>query len=136
MLVRDAAKHVGVSTPPGTVIAVSSAPESLGLARYATMQSSVEVVAGALRSAIVDGVLRPGERIKEVPVAAELGVSRGPIREAIGLLEHDGLLTVVPNRGAFVPEVKSEDVLEVYAMRAALGSLALHKVMLASRGRR
>jgi len=93
-------------------------------------RSNVELVADALREAIVKGWLPPGERIKEVPVAAQLGVSRGPIREAMRLLEHDGLLTIIPNRGAIVPEPTMADVLEVYAMRSALGSLALHKLML------
>ena len=93
---------------------------------------NVDVVAQALRQAIVTGRLAPGERIKEVPVAEELGVSRGPIREAIRLLAHDGLLTIIPNRGAVVPQTSADDVLEVYAMRAALGSLALHKLMLES----
>jgi DNA-binding GntR family transcriptional regulator len=93
--------------------------------------SNVELVADALRRAIVAGYLKPGERIKEIPLAEQLGVSRGPIREAIQLLAHDGLLRVVANKGAVVPEVTVDDVLEVYALRAALGSLALHKLMLA-----
>lgn len=92
--------------------------------------SNVQVVADALRDAIVSGRIAPGQRLREVPLANQLGVSRGPIREAIRLLGHDGLLTIVPNRGAVVPEPTSADVLEVYAMRAALGSLALHKLML------
>lgn len=94
-------------------------------------QSNVELVADALREAIVNGWLPPGERIKEIPLAEQLGVSRGPIREALRLLEHDGLLTIVPNRGAIVPTPTAADVLEVYALRASLGSLALHKLMLA-----
>jgi DNA-binding GntR family transcriptional regulator len=92
--------------------------------------SNVDVVADALREAIVTGRLKPGERIKEMPLARQLDVSRGPIREALRLLEHDGLLELVPNRGAIVPEVHAADVLEVYALRAALGSLALHKLVL------
>jgi DNA-binding GntR family transcriptional regulator len=92
--------------------------------------SSVEIVADALREAIVKGWLPAGERIKEIPIAEQLGLSRGPIREAIRLLAHDGLLTVIPNRGAIVPRPTSADVLEVYAMRATLGSLALQKLML------
>jgi DNA-binding GntR family transcriptional regulator len=110
------------------------AHEPLKLVAAAPPPSNVEVVAEALRRAIVDGRLRPGERIKEVPVAERLGVSRGPIREAIRLLEHDGLVRVIPNRGAVVPEPTSADVLEVYAMRSALGSLALQKLMLGADG--
>ena len=92
--------------------------------------SNTEVVADALREAIVKGWLRPGERIKEIPLSEQLGVSRGPIREALRLLAHDGLVTIIPNRGAIVPTPTAADVLEVYAMRSALGSLALHKLML------
>jgi DNA-binding GntR family transcriptional regulator len=96
--------------------------------------SNVDLVADALRQAIVAGHVKPGERIKEIPLADQLGVSRGPIREAIQLLAHDGLLRVVANKGAVVPEVTVDDLLEVYALRAALGSLALHKLMLAIDG--
>jgi len=95
--------------------------------------SNTEVVADALREAIVKGWIAPGERIKEIPLSEQLGVSRGPIREALRLLAHDGLVTIVPNRGAVVPTPTPADVLEVYAMRSALGSLALHKLMLSDR---
>src|SRR3954447_16068038 len=84
----------------------------------------------AVRAAIVGGRIRPGERIKEIPLANELGLSRGPIRDALKLLERDGLVQLIPNRGAVVPEIHALDVLEVYALRASLGSLALHKLML------
>lgn len=107
--------HIGSLLPPGS---------------HGPVPSNATMVADLLRDAIVSGRLAPGERIKEVPVAETLGVSRGPIREAIRLLEHDGLLTIVPNKGAVVPVPTSDDVLEVYAMRAALGSLALHRLML------
>lgn len=86
-------------------------------------------VADALREAIVEGRLAPGERIKEVPLAARMGVSRGPIRDALRLLSEQGLVEIRPNRGAVVPAIRAADVLEVYAMRAALGALALHKLM-------
>jgi DNA-binding GntR family transcriptional regulator len=92
--------------------------------------SNVDVAVDALREAIVEGRLKPGERIKEIPLASQLGISRGPIRDALRLLERDGLVEVIPNRGAVVPEVHAVDVLEVYALRASLGSLALHKLML------
>ena len=52
------------------------------------------------------------------------------MRDALRLLERDGLVQLVPNRGAIVPELRAVDVLEVYALRASLGTLALHKLML------
>jgi DNA-binding GntR family transcriptional regulator len=90
----------------------------------------VDLALEAVRAAIVAGRLRPGERIKEIPLAEELGFSRAPVRDALRLLERDGLVELVPNRGAIVPELRAVDVLEVYALRAALGTLALHKLML------
>jgi DNA-binding GntR family transcriptional regulator len=92
--------------------------------------SNVVVVAQALREALIAGRFRPGERIKEIPLAQQLGVSRGPIRDALRLLAHDGLVEILPNRGAVVPSVHAADVLEVYALRACIGSLALHKLLL------
>ena len=92
--------------------------------------SNVDVAADAVRDAILRGRFKPGERIKEIPLAAELDISRGPIRDALRKLERDGIVEVIPNRGAVVPEIRAVDVLEVYALRAALGSLALHKLIL------
>jgi DNA-binding GntR family transcriptional regulator len=92
--------------------------------------SNVDLALEAVREAIVTGRLRPGERIKEIPLAGELGFSRAPVRDALRLLERDGLVTLVPNRGAVVPALRAVDVLEVYALRASLGTLALHKLML------
>jgi DNA-binding GntR family transcriptional regulator len=93
--------------------------------------SNADLALEAIRAAIVDGRLRPGARIKEVPLAEALGFSRAPVRDALRLLERDGLVALVPNRGAIVPELRAVDILEVYALRASLGTLALHKVMLA-----
>jgi DNA-binding GntR family transcriptional regulator len=92
--------------------------------------SNVDLALEAIRDSIVAGRLRPGERIKEIPLADALGFSRAPVRDALRLLERDGLVTLVPNRGAIVPELRAVDVLEVYALRASLGTLALHKLML------
>jgi DNA-binding GntR family transcriptional regulator len=92
--------------------------------------SNADLALEAVRDAIVDGRLRPGERIKEIPLAQELGFSRAPVRDALRLLERDGLVGLVPNRGAIVPELRALDILEVYALRASLGTLALHKLML------
>lgn len=92
--------------------------------------SNVMLVAQALREAIVSGHFAAGERIKEIPLAEQMGVSRGPIRDALRLLQDEGLVEISPNRGAIVPQVRGLDVVEVYALRATLGSLALHKLML------
>src|SRR4051812_4729775 len=92
--------------------------------------SNLDLALDAIRDAIVTGRLRPGERIKEIPLADELGFSRAPVRDALRLLERDGLVRLVPNRGAIVPALRAVDVLEVYALRAALGTLALQKLML------
>jgi DNA-binding GntR family transcriptional regulator len=92
--------------------------------------SNVDIALEAVRDAIVRGRLRPGERIKEIPLAEELGFSRAPVRDALRLLERDGLVELVPNRGAIVPALRAVDILEVYALRASLGTLALHKLML------
>jgi DNA-binding GntR family transcriptional regulator len=92
--------------------------------------SNVDLALEAVRDAIVTGRLRPGERIKEIPLAEALGFSRAPVRDALRLLERDGLVELVPNRGAIVPELRAVDILEVYALRTSLGTLALHKLML------
>jgi DNA-binding GntR family transcriptional regulator len=94
--------------------------------------SNVDLAVAAIRDAIVAGRLRPGERIKEIPLAEALGFSRAPVRDALRLLARDGLVELVRNRGAVVPELRAVDVLEVYALRASLGTLALHKLMLDS----
>ena len=61
-----------------------------------------EVVSETLRQAIKDGVLKPGERLMEIQLADELGVSRTPIREAIRKLELEGFVVMVPRRGYFL----------------------------------
>jgi len=90
--------------------------------------SNVDRVAEALRSALAAGRFQPGDRIKEAPIAAQLGMSRGPVRDALRVLQEEGLLSLKPNVGAVVPEITALDVLEVYALRAAIGSVALRKL--------
>ena len=82
-----------------------------------------------LREAIVAGRLVPGDRLVELELADQLGLSRGPVREAIQQLAREGLVTIRPNRGAVVSPVSAEDVLEVYALRAMLGTLALRNLL-------
>lgn len=85
-------------------------------------------VADAIRNAIASGVLKPGQRVLEVELAEELGVSRLPIREAIRQLEHEGLLISLPHRGTFVAQVTENDIREMFSLRKALESLAARLV--------
>lgn len=77
-----------------------------------------------LRSDIVNNLIAPGSVLQEVPLAESLGVSRGPIREALGALAAEGLVTITPRRGAVVTELAKRDFLEAYQVREALEALA------------
>jgi DNA-binding GntR family transcriptional regulator len=81
------------------------------------------VVLPVLREAIVAGELLPGVRLSEVEIARALGVSRTPVREALGELEREGLVRVFPRLGAFVRTITERDVEEIYAVREALDVL-------------
>ncbi|VBB06560.1 asnc bacterial regulatory protein hth signature [Lucifera butyrica] len=83
-----------------------------------------EVVSETLREAIINGVLKPGERIMEIQLAEELGVSRTPVREAIRKLELEGFVVMMPRRGTYVADLSIKDVNEVYEIRTALDVLA------------
>lgn len=78
------------------------------------------VIADQLRDRIIDGSYAPGEQINEAAVAAELAISRGPVREALQRLSQEGLLVSHRNRGVFVVELGVEDVAEIYQARAAI----------------
>ncbi|HTX52689.1 MAG TPA: GntR family transcriptional regulator [Candidatus Baltobacteraceae bacterium] len=83
-----------------------------------------EQVAGSIRRAIAEGRIPPSARLLEFALARELGVSRAPIREALGLLEREGLVVKEPNRGARVVELTEETVREVASLRALLEAFA------------
>ncbi|MGB3371652.1 MAG: GntR family transcriptional regulator, partial [Rhodococcus sp. (in: high G+C Gram-positive bacteria)] len=78
------------------------------------------VIADQIRDRIIDGSYAPGEQINEANVAAELEISRGPVREALQRLNQEGLLVSYRNRGVFVVELSSDDVAEIYDARAAI----------------
>ena len=84
------------------------------------VRSRTDWTVEVLRQAITDGHLRPGERLDQDALAAELGVSRTPLREAIAALESEGLLESEAYRGVFVAEVSKRDIREVFALRALL----------------
>lgn len=83
-----------------------------------------EVVSETLRQAIQDGVLQPGERLMEIQLAEELGVSRTPIREAIRKLELEGFVVMIPRRGTYVANISLKDISQVFEIRSALEELA------------
>lgn len=83
-----------------------------------------EEVLDALREAIVTGRIAPGQRLSEMALAQQMGVSRGPIREATTRLAEEGLVTIIANRGSFVTLLSADDLREVYLLRAALEGLA------------
>jgi DNA-binding GntR family transcriptional regulator len=77
-----------------------------------------------LREAILDGKLKPGERLIERDIAGKLGISRTPVREAIRKLELEGLVTQVLGKGVVVAKISFEEVIEIYNIRAVLEGLA------------
>ncbi len=89
-----------------------------------TYQPLREVVCEALRDAIRKGILEPGERLMEVQLADELGISRTPVREAIRKLEQEGYVIMMPRRGTYVSDISTSDVKEIFEIRSALESLA------------
>lgn len=84
-----------------------------------------DVVFNTLRQAIIKGELEPGERLMEIQLAERLGVSRTPIREAIRKLELEGLVVMIPRKGAEVAEITEKDLKDVLEVRCALEGLAV-----------
>lgn len=100
-------------------------PQPLERATQTFSGRTVEV----LRDMIVAGQLRAGERLNEVELASALGISRGPLREAIQRLRSEGLLVTVANRGAYVRTFTAQQLRELYEVRIALET---HAVRLAA----
>lgn len=84
-----------------------------------------DVVFNTLRQAILTGELKPGERLMEIHLANRLGVSRTPIREAIRKLELEGLVTMIPRRGAEVSQITEKSMNDVLEVRRALDTLCV-----------
>ena len=96
---------------------ISSQPEPL-------TKSMSEIVRRAVEEKIIYGELMPGSRLFEEELVEQFNISRSPIREALKILEHDGLVVIEPRRGARVAQLSITDLDEVYATRVALESLA------------
>ncbi|MCD7922619.1 MAG: GntR family transcriptional regulator [Clostridiales bacterium] len=84
-----------------------------------------DVVFQTLRTAILKGDLKPGERLMELQLASKLGVSRTPIREAIRMLEQEGLAVMIPRKGAEVARMTEKDMEDVLQIRCSLEELAV-----------
>jgi DNA-binding GntR family transcriptional regulator len=84
-------------------------------------------IARHLREAIVRGTLAPGERLNELKITRELSISRSPVREAIRILEAEGLIIVEPHRGARVRALSEDDLEEIFDVRLMIESHGLHR---------
>lgn len=84
-----------------------------------------DVVFITLRQAILRGQLKPGQRLMEIQLAKQLGVSRTPVREAIRKLELEGLVVTIPRKGAEVAQITEKDLKDVIEVRCALEELAV-----------
>lgn len=87
--------------------------------------SLTDEIADIVRERILKGEYEIGEKIKENQIASELRVSRTPIREAFKLLENEGLIDYIPNRGCFAKGFTKQDVEDIYAVREALEEMAV-----------
>ncbi len=87
-----------------------------------------EQIAANIGDRIISGALAPGERIIEQDLAGEFAVSRGPVRDAIRVLEREGLVTVLPRRGAIVTELSADEVEDIFEVRAGLLGVVARKV--------
>jgi DNA-binding GntR family transcriptional regulator len=93
----------------------------------AVARSASDIATELIREAIFEGRLEPGQRLKEEELAHELGISRTPVREALLILQAEGLVTAVPNRGAVVRTYTESDLVDIYELRALLESFAAHQ---------
>ena len=84
-----------------------------------------DYIADQLRQAILADQFKPNQRMVEQEIAESMQTSRGPVRDALKILENEGLVVRQPHRGAFVAELNLEDFIEIYTLREALENLAL-----------
>lgn len=95
---------------------------------YATLPAQIAVRIG---QAIVENEFTPGQKLREVDLAAAFGVSRASIREALRIVESEGLVTILPQRGAQVTDLSAEEVQDIFEIRAQLMGLACERLIAA-----
>lgn len=96
---------------------------------YGTLPSQI---AARIGRAIVDGEFQPGQKLREVDLAQSFGVSRASVREALRMLESEGLVTILPQRGAQVTTLTAEEVRDIFEIRAHLMGLACQRLAAAA----
>lgn len=100
----------------------------ISLENYPAYVPLREAVFGSLKKAIVEGLLKPGQAIVENKIATELSVSRTPVREAIRMLEAEGLVTFLPGRKAIVSAPTVREVEDIYEIRLLVETEALRRI--------
>lgn len=105
----------------GSLAAIAARAHS----RYTTVEAAATA---ALRDAILTGVFQPGERLRQQRLAEDLMMSRIPVVGALRALEQEGLVTLIPHRGATVRILEPAEIEETYQLRILLETFALHKV--------
>ena len=106
----------------------------MAIAPAASTPTAQARAAAALRTAILDGELRPGQRVSQEAWAARVGVSMIPVREALRALAGEGLVAYRPRRGYAVTELDLDDLDEVYRLRALLETEALREARVPNGG--
>jgi DNA-binding GntR family transcriptional regulator len=105
---------------------MSSTPDALSrLDRSSTAAKAADF----LRARIADGTLKPGQRISELALSATLGISRSPIREALGQMALEGLVESVPYKGSFVKALDADRLRNLVELRVALEEFAVRRVV-------
>jgi DNA-binding GntR family transcriptional regulator len=107
-------------------MSVRSSPTPLPLLARSSLS---DTTADLLRQKILSGEYAPGARLVEANVARQLGISRGPVREALSALQAEGLTTESPGRGSFVRTLSPDDIREIYDVRATLESGAIRLIL-------
>jgi len=88
------------------------------------IRSLRDIVLESLRDAIISGILKPGEHLKERDLAGQMGISTTPIKEALRILSHEGLVETVPRKGTFVSSMVDSSLEELFMLKASLEGLS------------
>ncbi|MBK9122266.1 MAG: GntR family transcriptional regulator [Chloroflexi bacterium] len=91
------------------------------------LSSLAEQVYDHLRLAVISSALKPGEKLVEMDIAAQMGTSQGPVREALQRLEHDGLVERRARIGSFVSELSYDEMYELVSVRSSIESFAIRR---------